>query len=131
MGKCGTPARRSVAFHAVLTVEIGWLCRCGLGKTKGLFAACSLFHARKTSQANSESGTGSEEPGVFTSLPKRISLLSSPHYSRKLTSRRIFCRCETMHDERRIWINGRTDSKAVKEARSQISKRNETPSVKA
>jgi len=30
--------------------------------------------------------------------------IASPHYSRKLTSRRIFCRCETMHDERRIWI---------------------------
>ena len=57
-------------------MEIGWSGRCGLGKTKGLFDACSFFHARKTSQAYSERGTGSDEPGVFTSLPKRISLFS-------------------------------------------------------
>ena len=54
---------------------MGWSGKRGLGKINLLFEPCSLFHACKTSQAYSESGTGSDEPGVFTSLSKWISLL--------------------------------------------------------
>ena len=43
MGKRGTPARLSVAFQAVLTVEIGWSGRCGLGKTNGILGAALVL----------------------------------------------------------------------------------------
>src|SRR5260370_806586 len=83
MGKCGTPARLSVAFQAVLTVEIGWSGRCGLGKTNGLLGACASFHACNTLRAYSDKGTGSAEPGVFTSLSKRMSLFSRSTWSQR------------------------------------------------
>src|SRR6202035_3844595 len=76
-------ARLSVAFQAVLTVEIGWSGRCGLGKTKGLLGACALFHACKTSHAYADKGIGSAEPGVFTLLSKRMSLSSKFIWSQR------------------------------------------------
>src|ERR1700751_2675693 len=51
----------------------------------------------------------------------------SPHYSRKLTLRRILCHCESMRDERRICLNGKADSKPVNEVLSLLLTRKETP----
>ena len=47
----------------------------------------------------------------------------------ELTSRRIFCHCEKILDERRILLDRETDSKAVSEVRRQILTRKETPSA--
>ncbi len=76
MGKAGTPARVSVVFQTVFTVEMGRFGRTGLGKTYSLFDAPSFFHARKTSQAYSDKGIGYADAGVFTLLVKRINLPS-------------------------------------------------------
>jgi hypothetical protein len=75
-GNCGTPALLKVARQAVLTVEIGRPGKIGLGKTYVLPEPCSPFHTFRTSQAYSDKEIGSADPGVFTSLSKRMSLLS-------------------------------------------------------
>jgi hypothetical protein len=82
----------SVARQAVLTVEIGRSGQIGLGNRNGLFEACSFFYACNTSQAYSESGTGSDEPGVFTSLPRRISLLEKSTWSQRNENPSLYVR---------------------------------------
>ena len=64
---------------------------------------------------------------VFSSPQFLASWVRTHIIREKPTSRRIVCHCERMRDERRIWKNGKTDSKAANEVRDQILTQKKIP----